>query len=117
MFRSTWQDFSEKIRTWWICDRIRVSPREGRLLRIQVGDLLTICGSDFEVIERSTVLSETGQLLQLTCRTESGFAMLVVEVNQHLIHQTATLTQFGIQQTIDADDVQIWPRCVFPAAR
>ena len=110
MFRSTWQDFSEKFRTWWICDRIRVSPREGQLLRIQVGDLLTIRGSDFEVIEQSIVLSGADQLLQLTCRTESGFAMLVIEIRQDLSHKTATLNQFGIQQTIDADEVQIWPR-------
>ncbi len=37
---------------WWRADRIRVSPREGRLLRLQPGDMLLIDGEPAVVSAR-----------------------------------------------------------------
>jgi hypothetical protein len=40
------------IRAWWDVDRVRISPREGQLLRLQSGSVIRICGEPFEVVER-----------------------------------------------------------------
>lgn len=40
------------VRDWWRVDRIRSSPREGRLLRLEPGDLLRLAGVTVTVIDR-----------------------------------------------------------------
>src|SRR5688572_8054988 len=40
------------IDSWWRVDRIRASPREGRLLRIEPGTIVTINGEMLEITER-----------------------------------------------------------------
>ncbi len=115
MFGDTGRGLFNWLRAWWESDRIRASPRDGRLLRIQVGDLLKVEHLEFEVVSRS--LDSTGhrQLLRLSCLGSSGPASLEVVVDENITRQTATWNHSGIECDIDQNEVQVWPRCVAPA--
>jgi hypothetical protein len=110
MSHSIWRDLLNTVRTWWDTDRIRVSPNDGRLLRIQPGDLMTIEGLDIEVLDRSLNSTERGELLQLNCRGPLGTATLTVAIDTEVINQKATWAQSGFERPIDLDEIQIWSR-------
>lgn len=95
------------IQLWWTGDRIRVSPVEGRLLRIQPGDLLSVAGNDVEVVDRF-VISERS--LCLICRTQQGIAELHVPVFSKSESQEVLWFESGDELRLTAADVEVWPR-------
>lgn len=66
---------------WWSCDRIRVSPREGRLLRLNPGDFLLIAGESACVLERRVAQESVHYL----CDTAYGDCDLEVGANGDVI--------------------------------
>jgi hypothetical protein len=104
-------DFCRKlcqlIRLWWTGDRIRVSPVEGRLLRIQPGDLLSVAGMDVEVVDR-LVIAESS--LCLVCRTPQGTAELHVPVFSKAEQQQVLWIEPDGELRLTQSDVEVWPR-------
>ena len=48
------------LQTWWQQDRIRISPNEGRLLRLQMPCILVVNGDLVELTGRTVCRSSTG---------------------------------------------------------
>src|SRR5260221_14778876 len=63
---------------WWRTDRVRISPREGELLRLQPGCVLTVNGVPAEVRVRMVVHERDTRRGSYQCQTELGPAILEV---------------------------------------
>lgn len=104
------RDLGCLIRSWWTHDRIQTSPAEGRLLRLTVGDLLSVDGSDFEIVDRAVVDGPHGTAVRLRCVGRSETAELRVDIR---CDRAATLvlwqTDRGVQH-LETAEIDVWPR-------
>ena len=66
---------------WWRVDRVRVSPREGRLLRLEPPCFLIVDGRLAEVLGREQDPSVDGRLVVYSCLTDSGRGELRVALH------------------------------------
>lgn len=101
------RDLCQFVWQWWTGDRIRVSPVEGRLLRVQPGDILSVAGIDVEVVDR-TVIAERS--LCLICRTQRGTAELHIPVFLKAERQEIVWAEAGGERTLTTADIEVWPR-------
>lgn len=104
------RDLYWAMRSWWRNDRIRASPREGRLWRLRPGDLVVFGDMEAEVLTRSVVDRPAGPALSLTCRTASGTAEF--EVSLTSVGRSAVVvwkTADG-SRPVSEDEMVIWPR-------
>ncbi|MBC8351356.1 MAG: hypothetical protein H8E66_05185 [Planctomycetes bacterium] len=60
-------DAASLFRAWWYRDRIRSSPREGKLLRLSPGAVLCANGSTVEVQQRDVIETSQGSVLRYRC--------------------------------------------------
>jgi hypothetical protein len=72
------------VKSWWRKDRIRVSPREGRLLRLHAPCHLLIRDIPVQVLERKSQPQESDGRLSVvySCWTSSGPGELLVEPDE-----------------------------------
>jgi hypothetical protein len=63
---------------WWRCDRVRVSPHEGELLRLRPACLLAIDSRCVQVLDRRVVNTPEGIALRYECQTADERAQLEV---------------------------------------
>ena len=121
MSHNLWQDLHQFLWSWWSHDQIRTSPAEGRLLRIEPGDILTVRGLDVTVLERAVIESPTGHGLRFTCRTATGTRELQLKIPDQGPGQGLgqRLGQGPLQlvwqesdgpSPIHAYEIEIWPR-------
>jgi hypothetical protein len=73
-----WRAASGLVAGWWRSDRIRISPREGELLRLQRGSVVTVNGIVAEVRSRTVVNLRQSSAIHYGCQTEHGPARLEV---------------------------------------
>jgi hypothetical protein len=64
---------------WWRTDRVRISPREGELLRLRPGCVFTVHGVPAEVRARIVVPEFDRPRVSYECQTELGPASLEVD--------------------------------------
>jgi hypothetical protein len=93
------------VQTWWASDRIRISPREGRLLRLAPGALLGIEGEMLEVTQRTVHDLRSGPLVRYACRSADGDSELWVAALPEL---TIVWTRIGRDRRLRSDDLEIW---------
>ena len=117
MSHNLWQDLHQFLWSWWSHDQIRTSPAEGRLLRVEPGDILTVRGLDVTVLERAVIESPAGTGLQFTCRTATGTGELQLTIPDQGPGQGLGQRplQFVWQESdgpspIHAYEIEIWPR-------
>lgn len=117
MSHNLWQDLHQFLWSWWSHDQIRTSPAEGRLLRVEPGDILTVRGLDVTVLERAVIESPAGPGLQFTCRTATGTGELQVTIPDQGPGQGLGQRplQFVWQESdgpspIHAYEIEVWPR-------
>ena len=117
MSHNLWQDLHQFLWSWWSHDQIRTSPAEGRLLRVEPGDILTVRGLDVTVLERAVIESPAGPGLQFTCRTATGTGELQLTIPDRGLGQG--LGQRPLQllwqdsdgpSPIHAYEIEVWPR-------
>lgn len=108
--RKLLDDFRRIICCWWTCDRIRTSPRDGQLLRIKAGDLLTFGELQAEVFMRSHREDASGHHLRLTCSAPHGTAELTIELDSRGRLLDLIWSHDGQCRQITTDDFQVWPR-------
>lgn len=60
------------IRSWWRVDRVRVSPTEGRLLRLEPPCWLRVEGTLVEVFSRTVGETTGGPFVTYGCRSPAG---------------------------------------------
>ena len=68
------------VRSWWLRDRIRVSPSEGRFLRIRPEAILVIGGIEAEVVSRSVTGTNLNSVICLNCETAAGSGELQFDI-------------------------------------
>jgi hypothetical protein len=83
MGRSLCRACLDLIADWWRADRVRISPREGELLRLQPICLAMIEGRLVEVLGRQEVQSDQAHSVRYECRTEEGPAHLEVRFSEN----------------------------------
>jgi hypothetical protein len=72
------------LRRWWQSDRIRISPREGELLRLQPRGLLLIGDQRVRIESRRVMSGRAPARVIYECSGENGPATLQVELLQEL---------------------------------
>jgi hypothetical protein len=93
---------------WWFADRIRVSPREGRLLRLQPNCILRICGEWAEVMERRVADRSSGQVVVYRCAAGAGNYELALRPIQRGVE--VVLWRGDRCHLITEEDVEVFSR-------
>ena len=100
-------DLWRLVQSWWNVDRIRVSPREGRLLRLQPPCILLVEGCPVEVLSRILGQSTRGLTIAYECRSAAGACRLTV---QPAGNSTPEVTWFasGVERLIAEHEVEVF---------
>ncbi len=95
---------------WWRRDRIRVSPREGRLLRLRPPCHLLIRGLAVEVLERANQPhgSSGRPSVVYSCWTASGPGELIVELSDISAACRVTWRQRGYVEILPEAEIEIY---------
>jgi len=80
-----WRALLRLLHCWWHKDRVRVSPREGRLLRLQPACLVRINDLLFEVVSRHVQPSSEGPTVIYDCSGSEGDGRLVVRLDREIL--------------------------------
>lgn len=95
------------IRDWWQVDRVRISPREGRLLRLQPGDLLRLEGMTVTVIARRVDPDASG--VRYRCEGAGFGGELWVGLDAGRQADEVVWSRQGCQQRLPAVEVEVYP--------
>ncbi len=82
------------IRSFWKVDRIRISPLEGRLLRLSNKSIVVIDHQPFQIKKRKVISKGTMICVKYLCEGEPGQGWLRVT-------QTASILQPEVEWKID----------------
>lgn len=95
------------IRDWWRIDRVRISPREGRLLRLQPGDLLRLEGMTVTVTDRVVDPDVCG--VHYRCEGAGFTGELRVGLDAGRQADEVVWSRQGGQQRLPAVEVEVYP--------
>ncbi len=76
LVRSVWH----LLDSWWRRDRVRASPREGRLLRLTPPRVLIVAGEAAQIVRRSVRIHGGHPRVTYHCVTRAGCALLRVDL-------------------------------------
>ena len=94
--------------SWWRVDRVRVSPTEGKLLRLEPPCMLRIGERVLEVVRRSVGQTPDGTYVAYTCEDNPGVCELRV-FPVGLTHQpTVQLVTSESCTVLDADEIEVY---------
>ena len=94
------------IHSWWRGDRIRVSPMDGQLLRLQPPCWLHICNRYAEVVNRRVADGKPAVIYE--CRTSSGSGTLLVEVGGLACEPAIEWRENGLATRLALQDVEVF---------
>ena len=96
------------LHSWWQVDRIRVSPREGGLLRLRPPCLIQLCSQSVEVQRRRVDRDSEEPCIVYDCLGPFGPGELRVRpVGVREGPQLRWIGNWG-EQVLSADDIQLW---------
>jgi hypothetical protein len=76
VLNSAWRDLLNSagslVRDWWQVDRVRASPREGRLMRLQPPCIIRVGRQVVEVLRRSVSQTSAGSYVTYDCDNGEG---------------------------------------------
>lgn len=94
-------------RHWWSRDRVRISPTEGLLWRLQPGGLLEVEGEMITVISRRWAEGNFVGL-EFTCRSADTVGLLQVRsISKHPYSQVFWTTADGSRE-LDITEIRVW---------
>lgn len=98
-------DVASLFRAWWYRDRIRCSPREGKLLRLAPGAILCVAGRTIEVETRDVMEQNRGAILRYRCRDSDSRPELWVtfQAIPKIVWSCG-----GEEQHLAVDDIEVW---------
>ncbi len=96
------------LRHWWQVDRIRVSPREGQLLRLRPPCLLEVCSQPVEVRQRSVGQTQRGPYVVYHCVGEQGPCELWITPVGARYGPRLRWIASGGERELSVDDVQVY---------
>lgn len=94
------------IRDWWRIDRVRISPCEGRLLRLQPGDLLRLEGMTLTVIAREIDPDESG--VRYRCEGEGLIGELWVGLVAARQADEVVWSREGCRWRLPAGEIEVY---------
>lgn len=95
------------IRDWWRIDRVRISPREGRLLRLQSGDLLQLLNMTVMIVERRVEPDARG--VRYRCEGGGCTGELRVTLDAGRQADEALWTGKACSQRLSVDEIEVYP--------
>src|SRR5215475_6028072 len=103
------KDLVQLIRSWWRADRLRISPREGRLLRISPPAIVRIGSQLFEVVSRTTGEGPAGPYVTYRCSSGDRSCNLLVELAGTSSIAAISLTRDNEEPVqIAEDDIEVF---------
>jgi hypothetical protein len=111
MVRRLFTDLRRLIEAWWKIDRIRASPREGRLLRIEPPCVVVIDDQPAEVVARTLgrAADESGTIqVDYDCRSAQGACRLRLTVTACGAIAAIAWTAEGIEQLVNEEQVEVY---------
>jgi hypothetical protein len=108
MGRSMCRACLDLIAGWWRADRVRISPREGELLRLQPVCLVTIAGRPVEVLRRQEVVTLQTRGVRYECRTEAGPAHLDIRLRESASRLEICWSVFGRIEALPEHQIEIF---------
>ncbi len=104
--RSLCRLLADALRVWWQQDRIRISPNEGRLLRLQIPCILAVNGNLVELTGRTVCRSSTGNYV--VYRGVATGSQLPCELAVWPEQNVARWTDGGGTRSLDPGDVEVF---------
>jgi hypothetical protein len=95
------------LRSWWQVDRVRISPREGALLRLQPPCLLMIGNQRVEVLARKEP-GEEKTVVVYNCNTGQGPATLRIDLVDQGRRTSVHWQIAGEIYQLSAEDVEVY---------
>ena len=95
----------ELVESWWCVDRIRASPREGRLLRLFPGSAVTIHGTTLEIVQRVVRETPRGPLVCYeTCSDEGTCQLWIAAESPEIV----MWIRGSSEQSLSAGEIDAW---------
>lgn len=104
------KEFIRTVVSWWRIDRIRTSPRDGQLLRLSPGTIVSVRSRLAEVVGRSVCQTGDGPSVVYQCRTVGGAAMLSVRPMGDGRYASLQWSENGATDLIDEESVEVYAR-------
>jgi hypothetical protein len=105
--RQLWDAVCDLIRAWWRVDRIRTSPNDGRLLRLDFGSILDVGQQRVEVIDRVVSAKDTRLAIAYHCRTSEENTRLFITANRFGEIESCVWEVNGTRRDIHHHDIDV----------
>lgn len=109
------KDTARLIESWWKIDRVRISPREGRLLRLTPPCVVVVEDQPAEVLARmlgrtSATTSDGGDSISVVyeCRSPRGDCRLRLAVTPGGAIAGVYWTTGGVERRITEESVEVY---------
>ena len=96
------------VAAWWRADRVRISPREGELLRLRSGCVLIIAGKPVEVLCRQEVQTACAQGVRYEFHTDEGKAQLEVRLSENANRLEIGWSISGRIETLEEHQIEVF---------
>jgi hypothetical protein len=96
-------------RAWWTVDRVRASPREGRLLRLAAGSAIRVRGEPAVVASRRVGRTADGPYVVYECDGVGGRSLLRLRPIGGTRRVTVQWTANGKEEALTEDEVDAYP--------
>jgi len=104
------RDAAALLFAWWRADRVRISPREGRLLRLEPPCFLIIEGRLAEVVGRELAAGPGAPLIIYSCLTDSGTGELRVSPSEAGRRLEVKWIDAAGEKTLGEEEITVYPR-------
>jgi len=107
-------DLTRLVTAWWNVDRVRVSPDEGRLLRLASPSVVVVEARPAEVLSRTVGQSAAGPFVLYDCRGVRGTVQLrVLPLGPGQMPQV-TVIENGVERSIPAASIDVFGPAKMP---
>lgn len=101
------RDLCRLLRAWWRLDGVRVSVREGRLLRLEPSCLLLISGRLVQVRDRSLRADAVGVWVVYRCEGETGSGDLWARPGCSPLRPLLRWHERGCVQELSSEQIEV----------
>ena len=109
MLKKTIQSLADLLRSWWHVDRVRVSPSQGRLLRLGLRSVIQVGGESAVVLKRRVGHTAEGPYVVYECQCIAGPSELFVRPIGGTHHVTIRWVVNGKERTLSEGEIEAFP--------
>lgn len=106
MWRELVCDLVRLVVGWWRVDQVRISPDEGRLLRLQPPCFVVVAGRPAELLSRTVGHDAGGIFVAYECRSTHSVHRLQVRVVDRHAASAILWTTDGVERLLGPDEVE-----------